>query len=188
MLQRFDELNTLVTAIKQIDMTAKLEGIKPKLNADRCCDEILDILLICWAMGNHDANEQIGAEIEVESERVFEDIYHEIDGLTFEDRAREHISNSDLAALVTLIETESTHDYNSGVLTTGMASGLRLMKRWNTMLDDRVRDTHSYLEGTTVPIDANFYTYDGDYAPYPTAFQNVENNANCRCGISLVMA
>lgn len=185
MLQRFDELNTLVTAIKQIDMTAKLEGIKPKLNADRCCDEILDILLICWAMGNHDANEQIGAEIEVESERVFEDIYHEIDGLTFEDRAREHISNSDLAALVTLIETESTHDYNSGVLTTGMASGLRLMKRWNTQMDDRVRDSHSYLQSTVVPIDAEFYTYGGAHALYPTGFGDPAEDCGCRCYLTL---
>ena len=51
------------------------------------------------------------------------------------------------------------------------------------MADERVRDTHSYLELETVGIDDDFYTYDGDHAPYPGLFALPENNINCRCEI-----
>lgn len=184
MLQRFDELDNLETALREILAEAIASGERPHINADRCVDDIFDILLICWAMGNNDAAEVIG-ETEVPIQKVVEDIYHEIDGLTFADRARSHIAEGNIEMLITLIETEATHDYNSGVLTTGLESGLPLMKRWNTQLDDRVRDTHSYLESTVVPIDADFYTYDGDHAPYPTGFEYAENNVNCRCYLTL---
>lgn len=187
MLQRFDELDNIEMALHEILAEAKIAGTKPELNADRCVDEIFDLLLIAWAMGNNDAAEVIG-ETEVPIQRVVEDIYHEIDGLTFADRARTHIADGNIEQLITLIETEVTHDYNSGVLTTGLVSGKPLMKRWNTQLDDRVRDTHSYLEGMKVPIDAEFYTYDGDHAPAPTMFEFPENSVNCRCYLTLEMA
>lgn len=49
------------------------------------------------------------------------------------------------------------------------------------MEDDKVRDTHDYLEGMSVGIDEEFYTYDGDHALYPGGFENAQNNVNCRC-------
>jgi hypothetical protein len=54
-------------------------------------------------------------------------------------------------------------------------------KTWVTMMDDRVRDTHDYLEGETVGIGEDFYTYDGDHASAPGLFELAENNVNCRC-------
>lgn len=188
MLQRFDELNNLITALREIDEEAKRTGEFPIVNPKRCCDDILDILLIAWAMGNNDANEALGTDIEFEADRVFDDVYHKIDGLTFEDRAKEHIFNGDLEGVIKVVETEVAHDYNSGVLATGQESGMKLMKRWNTQMDDRVRDTHFYLEGMKVPFDADFYTYDGDHAPAPTMFEYAENNVNCRCFITLELA
>jgi hypothetical protein len=53
------------------------------------------------------------------------------------------------------------------------------------MMDEKVRDTHKYLEGMTVALDEEFYTYDGDHAPAPHGFTKVENNANCRCVVTL---
>ena len=63
-----------------------------------------------------------------------------------------------------------------------------IYKQWRTMLDDRVRETHDFLEGATVPVDARFYTNDGDSARFPGDFMLVENNANCRCLIRLLNA
>ena len=64
----------------------------------------------------------------------------------------------------------------------------RVMKTWVTMADDRVRDTHDYLEGMSVPINERFFTFDNDYGRYPGDFQLPQNNINCRCRISLSMA
>ena len=49
------------------------------------------------------------------------------------------------------------------------------------MMDDKVRDTHSYLQSKKVPIGEEFFTYDGDSALYPGGFKSAENNVNCRC-------
>lgn len=185
MLQRFDELNNLETQIRM--MKAEIaSGRTPSMSPERCVDEIFDILLIAWAMGNNDAAEQLGEEeIEVPVERIINDIYHRIDGITFVERARKHLADGNAEALITLVETEVTHDYNSGVLTTGLQTGRPLMKRWNTQLDDRVRDTHSYLESVAVPIDAEFYTYTGSHGLAPTMFGDAEEDCGCRCYLTL---
>jgi uncharacterized protein with gpF-like domain len=59
-------------------------------------------------------------------------------------------------------------------------------KRWRTMNDDRVRDTHDYLEGMVVPFSERFYSYDGDSAEYPGGFALPENNINCRCVVEVI--
>jgi hypothetical protein len=52
------------------------------------------------------------------------------------------------------------------------------------MDDDRVRDTHMFLEGVEVPMGERFYTFDGDSAMIPGDFALPENNINCRCTLS----
>jgi hypothetical protein len=49
------------------------------------------------------------------------------------------------------------------------------------MMDEKVRDTHQYLEGMTVGIEEDFWTYDNDHASAPGLFEFAENNVNCRC-------
>jgi len=61
-----------------------------------------------------------------------------------------------------------------------------LFKQWITMGDERVRDTHDYLEGAIVPLNARFYTYDGDSARFPGDFVLPENSINCRCRIKYI--
>ena len=63
--------------------------------------------------------------------------------------------------------------------------GQPLYKIWGTMLDEKVRDTHAYLEGMKVPLDAEFYTYDGDHAQAPGGFTDANNNCNCRCALDI---
>lgn len=63
--------------------------------------------------------------------------------------------------------------------------GSPLSKTWVTMLDEKVRDTHQYLEGMTVPLDDEFYTYDGDHAQAPGGFTAAQNNCGCRCMLDI---
>ena len=54
------------------------------------------------------------------------------------------------------------------------------------MRDDKVRETHDYLEGVEVDLASEFVTFDGDSAKFPGDFSRAENNVNCRCVIDLV--
>lgn len=84
-------------------------------------------------------------------------------------------------------ETDSTRIYNTGVVDGGKASGVKgVKKQWVTMDDDRVRSTHEYLQGMVVPLEDDFYTYDGDHAPAPGLFSDPSNVVNCRCTLILI--
>ena len=113
-----------------------------------------------------------------------ETVNMEIAGETFRDR----ILNEDTAEeILRVIDTEAHRDYNAGVYNAAKASGKpNLHKKWYTMNDDRVRDTHQYLEGMVVGIDDRFYTDDGDSALYPGDFDDPSNNVNCRCTVVIV--
>lgn len=57
----------------------------------------------------------------------------------------------------------------------------KTVKTWRTKKDERVRDTHRFLEGVTIPIDQRFWTIDGDSAMTPGGFATAQENVNCRC-------
>ncbi len=155
-----------------------------KAEKEQFCDWLEFVLCLVYGYGWQDAEEVIGA---IPFREGLDDkaVNLEINGLTFRDRlmGEEHTPDE----VLRLIDTESHRDYNTGVYDAAKASGLSgLRKQWLTMMDDRVRDTHSYLEGMIVGIDDRFYTYDGDSAMYPGGFALPQNNVNCRCGIGLI--
>jgi len=92
-------------------------------------------------------------------------------------------SGGTIADILRIAETEMTRIGNESALGAAVKAGAT-SKTWLTQLDDRVRDTHTYLESVTVPIDARFYTYDGDSAQAPGLFSKAENNVGCRCELS----
>lgn len=83
-------------------------------------------------------------------------------------------------AIIRIAETETHRIANTSALDTATRAGART-KTWVTMLDDKVRETHDYLEGMTVGVKEDFYTFDGDHASAPGLFSLPENNINCRC-------
>lgn len=119
------------------------------------------------------------AEI-VDFSKLEETIEKPIAGKTTRERIEEYTETGDVEAIVKVVDTESYRIYNAGSYETATKLGATT-KTWVTKNDDRVRDTHDYLEGETIPIDAEFYTYDGDHAMRPGEFINPENNINCRC-------
>lgn len=86
-----------------------------------------------------------------------------------------------------MIECEANRCFNTGfieaVKTVGDTKGV--MKTWETMGDERVRETHEYLEGMTIPFDEEFITIGGDSAPGPGMFSDPDNNVNCRCWLTI---
>lgn len=181
-LFEWDELNLIR------EEAARVMALPPKERKKQCdvfCDYLEYVLCLVYAYGWKDAEEIVGI---VPFKDGLDDICVnlEIDHKTFRDRAEEVIlGDGTLPELTRIIDTESVRDYNTGVTNAGKASGtLGLKKRWNTMMDWRVRDQHRELEGQTIGIDDLFYIGD-DSAYSPGGFSKPENNVNCRCWLTL---
>lgn len=108
-------------------------------------------------------------------------IYLPVEGKTFADRVLEYALLDDVEGICTVAETEYHRVYNTAADQTARSASGQVSKRWRTVGDDVVRETHRYLEGMEVPLDAEFYTYDGDHAAFPGGFTQARNNVNCRC-------
>ena len=59
-------------------------------------------------------------------------------------------------------------------------NGVIMLKEWNSMHDQRVRDRHKHLDGTKIPVDEEF-KIGNDRAKAPGLFARPENSINCRC-------
>ena len=107
-------------------------------------------------------------------------IFRKFDNKDFTDRVREYAELGNANEILRVVETDGNRVYNTGGVEGAKSVGAT-SKTWRTMMDDRVRDTHNYLEGVTVGIDEKFFTYDGDSARYPGDFEAPQNSINCRC-------
>lgn len=150
------------------------------------CDYLEYVLCLIYMYGWHDAEEIVGI-IPFPEGLDGQAVNQEIAGETFRERIIQQIDELSEDGILRIIETESHRDYNTGVYDAAKASGKTVMKQWHTMMDGRVRDTHDYLEGTSVRLEDKFYTYDGDSAMFPGGFSLPENNVNCRCWITLAV-
>ena len=101
-------------------------------------------------------------------------------GESLYDRLREHYNNGDVEGIKTVIDTEAHRMWATGANDRATDGGAGT-KQWITVGDNRVRDNHHYLAEVKIPIDADFYTPDGDVGKAPGMFGTAKNNANCRC-------
>lgn len=149
----------------------------------------LSLLINAYRKGVQAASEMLAYDLTVDVRSMDEVIYLVIDGKTFEDRVADHVLSGDLQGLQTLAESEFHRVYNAAVLDGGhqyqSSVGYGVTKNWYTVMDDKVRETHRYLEGASVSLDEEFWTFDGDHAAYPGGFTKAENNVNCRCTVEL---
>jgi len=182
-IMEWDELNIIRETVPET-LSEYQQNRNPE-TLRRFCDYLEFVLCLVYAYGWKDAEEIVGT---VPFTDGLDDkcVNLEIKGETFRERIREQLDEDSLDGILRIIDTEAHRDYNTAVVDAGVKSGEpTLKKRWNTMLDDRVRETHDYLEGSVVGINDYFYTYDDDYALSPGGFQKPENNVNCRCWITL---
>lgn len=179
----FDDIHRLVEAsIRKAGEQMPADDAELKKTPEEdILDDLLSLMVLAYTRGNRDVNEMLGTQIPVDIERMDEAIYWVIGGKTFEDRARDHIQNKDAGRLIELAESEYHRVYSTGGYHTAEQGGDGIKKTWLTMLDDRVRTTHDFLEGVTIPMGEKFHTFDGDEAFFPGGFEKAENNVNCRC-------
>ena len=183
----FDELEILR---ERLNADFSLGTEQRKLFRDDRIDEILDMLIMAYVFGTEDADEELTVTESVDTEQMYSAVWLEIAGRNWEQRIREYFDdpNGTVDDIMRVVETDTNRIYSDAVLNVGekvSKRGVPVSKTWNTMLDDRVRSTHEYIESVTVPIDKRFYTYDGDSARYPGDFTDPQNNCGCRCYITL---
>ena len=158
----FDELNRLDEEIRQRFGDAQLTDRREE--EEDIIDELLDLFLLAYAMGNSVTNENLSSYYEPSVDDVMKVVDEKVAGKTWRERVEEYFANGGTGAdIARIADTEMHRIANTAALDTAKRAGAT-SKTWITMLDDRVRDTHDYLEGETVGIDDDFYTYDGDHA------------------------
>lgn len=177
-LLTFDEINMLMQA--SYDETADFET-----NVRNVTNDLYDCLETAYHEGIETVSEMLDCFLPVNENLMKQAIYQEIDGMDFRDRVYEHLAEHDVSGLSALAQSEVHR-----VFTTAMDDGASyaelpkshiVTKTWLTVGDEKVRDTHSYLDSVTIPAGEMFYTIDGDSAFYPSGFERAENNVNCRC-------
>lgn len=181
-LMPFDEINALKEYLIAIEKNGK------RINPDEAADLLEDLLIVSYVDGVDAVNEAFGIKAKPDSAKLDASIRKKVGDDTAEGRVRKYAESGDIQSIIRVIETDSHRVYNAGAYDTASSNGVKAMKKWVTARDDKVRDTHDYLEGVSVPLESDFYTYDSDHAPYPGAFEKAENNVNCRCGIDLTPA
>lgn len=139
-------------------------------------DSLLELLIMAYVFGCKDVSKSLKEEIKPDTKKMNESVNKKIEGKTWGERLLEAQT---LDEIIRIVVTEVHRVFNEGQWDS--AVGRATHKTWITQGDDRVRDTHWYIDGLTIPIDDYFYTLDGDRALRPYGFTFPENDINCRC-------
>ena len=192
-LMPFDEINTFETMVRRYKNEPLTLFEKEKLRDD--IEDYIEYLLFeAYTYGNVQAMQDLGLLDRdpndlIDPNEMFEAINEPVAGKTYIVRIREYLDDEDSTVedFTRVAETDMTRVYNTAVENGGRHSGIRgVRKKWRTMEDERVRSTHEPLDGISVPLDGDFYAWDGDHAHAPGLFSDPSNNCNCRCWLTLV--
>ena len=199
----FDELNRFE---ETLPMFFNEEGkIKSKEDYDSLLDMMEDFFLLAYANGVEITNLSLGSDIKADIAAVEKTVNKPIEGKTWRQRMEDYYradmetstekptavenapivsankpTHGTIADVIRIIETEAHRDSNAGAYETARKAGAT-QKVWHTMLDDRVRDSHQYLEGVVAPIDGEFYSFAGNHTQYPGQWGIAEEDVGCRC-------
>ena len=192
MLLPFDELDNIITKYTMPFFDIREQG------KDEVIDEVYELLVLALVYGIDNVNEWLGVEVELPIETTESILFKPIDGLTWADRISLYFDmeedgkvviggqETDLTdAILKIAESETTRVFSeseqAAAEETTRQTGRATMKTWQTKKDERVRDTHRFLQGVTIPTDQRFWTIDGDSALTPGGFLTAQENVNCRC-------
>jgi hypothetical protein len=171
------ELNRLESEIRERYGSEPLQ----KRDEEDIIDELLDLFLLAYAMGNSVTNDNLSSDYAPSVDDVMKVVDAKVAGKNWRERVEEYFSNGGSAEdIARIADTESHRIANTAAFDTAKKAGAK-NKTWVTMMDDRVRDSHDYLLGQTVGIDEDFYTWDGAHAPAQGMFGIPEEDCNCRC-------
>lgn len=177
----WDEINSLEARAEEAQKQAKQGNFKEVV--DEFIDSVEDLFEMDYFYGVSDIGNQIGRSLEPNFNEMEASINKVIEGKDYKQRIREYMESGTPADIARVIGTDAHRIYNDAMYDQAKANGAT-KKTWQTMKDLRVRDTHDYLDGVTVPLDAEFYTFKGNKTQYPGQFGVAEEDVNCRCWLT----
>lgn len=139
-------------------------------------DSLLDLLIMAYIFGTDDVSKSLGEDLKPDEDKMRDSIYKNIAGETWVERLQKAETKEEIERIFV---TESHRCFADGQWDS--AEGVATHKIWHTMEDEKVRDSHWYIDNLKVGIDEYFYTLDGDRALRPYGFDYPSNNINCRC-------
>ena len=177
-------------------------------------DEMLDLFLLAYARGVEVTNEDLAFNWQPPIEEVMKTVDAEVAGKTWRQRVKEYFTkarNGEIPnssgqtpagsqggkespdtesgqtnltdALTRIAETEAHRDANDAALKTATKAGAT-SKTWHCMMLPTSRDSHIYLDGVTVPIDGEFYSFNGGSTQFPGEWGIAEEDINCLCWLT----
>lgn len=183
----FDEIHMGTVRYTEAIMADSKKSEKEK--KEELCDYFLDFLIEAYLLGLFAGEEFLGLRPERSVDRMRAVIEKRIAGKTFRDRVDDHLKEQSPEKMAMLAESEFHRVFNAAEMDAARqyekSTGKPVYKTWRTVGDDRVRETHEYIEGVSIPLNEYFHTFDGDTALQPGGFKFAENNAGCRCWLNL---
>lgn len=176
----FDELNILET---KIEAAKDQDPEQLKRNRQYYIDEVTDLFVLAFVYGTREAQDQLNTEIMPDINEMDAVINERFDGKNYKDRLNEYFDSGTASDIKRVLETDYHRIYNAALYTAAKKGGAT-MKTWVTMGDPKVRDTHQYLDGVTIPIDDEFYSFRGGRTMYPGQWGIPEEDVNCRCWVT----
>lgn len=177
----WDEINALENKAEEAQKQANTEDFRARV--DKYIDEVEDLFEMDYMYGVADANYQLGVSLEPDFNEAKAAIDKQIDGKDYRQRIEEYFRTGTPYDIARVISTDAHRIYNTALYNSAKRGGAT-KKTWRTMEDDKVRDLHFYLDGVTIPLEAEFYTFNGESAQFPGQFGSAENNCNCRCYVT----
>lgn len=209
-LMPFDELNVLRPIVA--DIFSKPPEERKDYEA-YLFDLIEDLLLLSYVSGNEaavtmlsdnpeaeaatipqtEASEPATEEVTIpegEEEQVAESVNKKIAGKTWRQRVTEYLEDEKATTedIMRVATTDSHRVYNEAMWNVAekeSEQGKVIYKEWECMMLPTSRETHIYLNGERVPLNEEFFTFDGDSAMHPGGFTDPSNNINCLCRLRL---
>ena len=177
----WDEIHSLENKAEEALKQARTEDFRARV--ELFIDEVEELLEMDYVLGAQDASVQIGVEISPDYEQIKAAVNKKIDGKDYRERLYEYFEDGTPYDIARVISTDAHRVYNEAMFEGAKSAGATT-KTWNCTLLPTSRDTHIYLDGTTVPLDAEFYTFNGNSAMYPGQFGIAEEDCNCLCWLT----
>jgi len=179
----FDELNRFDTEIRERFGKNTLQK-RDKREEEDIIDELLDLFLLAYAMGNSVTNENLSSDYAPSVDEVMKVVDAEVAGKTWRERVEDYFANGGTGEdLARIADTETHRIANQAAYETAKKAGAT-EKTWHCMMLPTSRDTHIYLDGVTAPIDGEFYSFKGGATQFPGQWGIAEEDVNCLCWLS----
>ena len=173
----FDAINRLES---ELPIYFENGVIRSKVDLDDIIEDMFGVFLLSYMRGNNLTNPDHKPTLKT----IMQTIDDDVAGKTWRERMKEHFNDGGtIEDVKRIIETEAHRDANTAAYEAAKAKGCTL-KTWNAVMDERTRDTHAYLNGVTIPIDAEFYSFRGGHTMFPGQWGIPEEDVNCRCWLT----